>query len=170
MKRLLLLLLAVGMVFAFSTTAYSTDHFTDAAYARLNVSATVIPACSVETMPIDFGEVAGGLRKGSEGGIKVSCVRGLLYFIALDAGQHLDAGIRNMEFQNELLPYKIFKGRTRNEWGDNDQLQTYVAGSSAGAYPGTGGEEVYSAFGYLMPGYNVPTGTYTDTVKVTVWY
>jgi spore coat protein U-like protein len=136
----------------------------------MNVSATVIPACTVETSPIEFGEVAGGLFKLSEGSIRVNCVRGLAYYIALDKGLNEASGVRNMTDGTDLLPYMIFKGTTRNEWGDSDHAGTYANGSSAGGFPGSGGFETYTALGYLMPGYNVGTGTYTDTVQVTVWY
>jgi spore coat protein U-like protein len=167
MKRLLLLLLAVGMVFAFSTTAYSVEFDT----GEFEVRATVVATCELETpVDIDFGEY-GGVEKsgGSRQLLRVRCLNPIPYKVSLDGGLYSNQnGDRRAMIgpTGQFLKYEIFKGVDGNIWGGPQYRGTSWIGNV-----GNGDFQDFSATWKLWSRqFGRETGGYTDTVGVTVYY
>ena len=105
MKRLLLLLTVFTAVFVFAFAAYAVDF----EGGTLNVTATVVPTCIVETQDINFGDY-GGLEVIAQGALDITCINELNYQVGLDIGQNaVGLGRRMGDGGGNFLNYGIFK-------------------------------------------------------------
>ncbi len=135
--------------------------------ASLPVTATISNVCSVNTLPLAFGQVAvSGVTNGT-GTINVTCTSGGTFDISLDIGQNpLGAQRRvvsNTPVAGSFLNYNIYtdSGRT-NPWGTSP-----VNGVNG---TGTGSVIGYTVYGQIPGGQPIVVGNYADTVTVTVTY
>jgi spore coat protein U-like protein len=159
------------------TLAMADMSFGATASGTLNLSATVVPTCTVSTTPVNF-ENYDGYDAHMPGEILVTCSSAISYHIALDAGQSFNGDSRGMRNGVDRLNYWLSKDSTlKYEWGDSDYDNTYPWGSSIEGYTKTGKEGVgdtYTVYGFLLgPPYNpavVSPGTFSDVVNVTVFY
>jgi spore coat protein U-like protein len=165
MKKLSLVSLALVLTLAMAGMSFGAT-----AAGTLNVSATVVPTCSVSTTPVNFGNYDGSYIY-TFGDVTVTCAQGTSYHIALDAGQAPDgSGYRRMSNGTNYLLYALGNINVPGvNWGDADYANTYPYGMS---YPDTGNgvAQAHSVTAELVPGQNVPTGPYSDVVNVTVYY
>jgi spore coat protein U-like protein len=132
--------------------------------APMEIMATVVSACVVDVLPIDFGNY-NGVQINTTGEVHVSCNEGVPYAIALDAGLNSDGANRLMaNEQGNLLPYRLtYNGA---DWGDTGVTDTYPGDPVAGL--GAGTPESFTVEAMLFPNQNASPGVYTDTVTVTV--
>lgn len=153
MKRLL----AAALVAALAHTA-------DAATATgtLNVQATVLNTCVVQTSPVVFANV-GVDEATANGSITVNCTNTSAFTVALNGGESGDISAR--ELSHASLPtsftYQLYTDAGFNTvWGDG------VTGSQAN---GTGPTQTLTVYGRTtsMPD---AAGAYSDEVQVTVTY
>ena len=136
----------------------------NAATAQIDVSATVVGACNVQAVPIDFG-VFSGSRIDTSGQVSVTCNNGVPFNIALDAGMHSDGANRMLSNgAGAILPYRLTY--TGLDWGDAGVTNTYPGDPVAGL--GVGVPEMYAVEARLFSAVDAPPGVYTDTVTVTV--
>lgn len=131
----------------------------------LTVRVTVQEACTIAGGTLDFGTYNSGQQAeaSAEGSISYNnCAAGTLD-IALDGGTAGDVQNRQMANGDSTLGYQLFKNSAASQvWGTGDdalQQQLLV--------PGSGDISVY---GRIPGGQNVPAGTYTDTVNVTLTF
>lgn len=139
---------------------------TPAAQAQLTLS------CSVITASLLFGTVdpSGGSATPGTGTITVSCVginlTGVTYEIALSAGNGTYAQ-RQMLSGGNALNYNVYTSSNyQTVWGDGSAGTAKVSGGltvlvTSGLHP---------AHGRIPGSQNVPAGTYTDQLTVTVTY
>lgn len=135
------------------------------ATSTLLVTATVSAACIVSTSPVAFGvynPTAGTVLDGT-GSVAVTCTNGTSYAVSLDGGGQADVAARAMANVPDLLSYQLY----------SDAARTTVWGSTGGDLvnaTGTGLQVNHTVYGRVPASQNVPVGSYTDTVNVTVTY
>lgn len=136
---------------------------------NLAVSANVMATCGVSTTGLAFGtyDPTSGLALNQTATITTTCTNGTPYNIGLDAGTGTGAttAIRIMtDTTADQLPYGLFQdvGHTTN-WGNTIGTDT-VAGT------GTGAAQATTVYGQIAAATPANTGSYTDTVLLTVSY
>jgi len=139
--------------------------------STLDVSANVVPSCSVSTLPIVMGDMEAAVGGSATGSIDVTCSLDLAYNIALDAGLYYEPSPqrRMSDGSGNFLNYGIFTdGTFTSMWGDTDFGDTNTYPVVAGT--GTGLLQSYPVPSGTAPGQDVPAGLYSDTVNVTIHY
>jgi spore coat protein U-like protein len=156
------LLLTLGLVggAAYAATATGT----------LNVSATVVPTCSISTTAVNFGNYDGNYNY-TYGDITVTCAQGAPYHIALDCGQNYrGGGERFISSDVGILAYMLYQDKGYSaQWGDVDYNASYPYGKSL-ADTGNGADQAHTVYGVLLKDSMASPGTYTDVVNVTIYY
>ena len=135
--------------------------------STMNCSTRPCPSapCIVSTSPVAFGvynPTAGTVLDGT-GSVAVTCTNGTSYAISLDGGGQADVAARAMANVPDLLSYQLY----------SDAARTTVWGSTGGDLvnaTGTGLQVNHTVYGRVPASQNVPVGSYTDTVNVTVTY
>lgn len=138
--------------------------------ANITVQATVGPTCSISTLPttMDFGTY-----DGTDGDaianttFAINCNSGTSYSLGLDNGGNYSVPNRQMKLvPSNFIAYQIYKeAGFINIWGD------IGSGNEVTGLLGTGSPQSYTAYGKASSGQlGLPTGTYNDTVKLTVKY
>jgi spore coat protein U-like protein len=165
MRKLSIITLALVLTLAMAGMSFGST-----ATGTLNVSATVVPTCSISTAPVTFGNYDGVTFLYSNGDITVTCASGTPYHISLDAGQHSN-GWRSISNGVDRLYYGLYKNMSEGgvEWGDADYANTYPDGASL-ADTGNDAAQAHTLYGALWLSGSVSPGTYTDVVQVTVYY
>jgi spore coat protein U-like protein len=165
MKKLSIVSLALVLMLAMAGISFGAT-----ATGTLNVSATVVPTCSVLTTAVNFGAYDGSYVQ-TQGDITVTCAQDTPYNIALDAGMNYNVsngGYRTMANGTNYLNYALWKSTGTEYWGDSDYADTFPATSLADT--GNGAAQAHTVIAGIVPGQTVPTGSYTDVVNVTVYY
>lgn len=142
--------------------------------ANLSVSAQVGGSCSVGSSGIDFGQydpviLNSILALPGVGNVDVACTLGTSAVVTLGQGSNAGGGstnavpVRRMASGAQRLGYSLYR----------DLLRTQVWGNTAGtglAVLGTGLNLPVPVYGSIPAAQNVESGTYTDTVVVTVTF
>lgn len=156
--------LAVGLAAASPIEADAAT-----ATASIAVSAVVLNACAVVASPLAFGNYNPTSATATTGTttIVVTCTTGVPFTVALNQGANgASVTTRQMKLgaTANVLNYGLFQdsGHATN-WGQTAGTDTQ--GTTATATPTT-----YTVYGQINAGQNVPSGTYNDTVQVTVNY
>ncbi|UAK22989.1 Csu type fimbrial protein [Sphingomonas nostoxanthinifaciens] len=134
------------------------------------------PYCSIaSTSTVAFGTLPGTGRVAGDvaglGGVSVDCVRGTAYTIYLGDGAHrIAGGNRQMANGDALLPYQLYKD-DGTVWDETGMDTGIVGGAGGVSATGTGNAVLASVHGKIDDGTLLPaTGSYADTVRVTVAY
>ncbi|MEM7301674.1 MAG: spore coat U domain-containing protein [Pseudomonadota bacterium] len=149
---------------AASCNAITTNSFGHTSTARAAVQST----CNVTSTAMDFG-IASTLTSAidTSATIQVSCTAGASYFIALNGGNAgaTDPTMRQMSLGAQNVTYGIYRNAARTQgWGSLVGTNT-VAGSMGGS-----GINSHTAYGRVPAQATPGTGTYTDTIVVTLTY
>ncbi|GAB3470394.1 Csu type fimbrial protein [Azotobacter salinestris] len=140
--------------------------------ANLDVSATVIPNCSITTTPLAFGDYDPVVTHASAdldatGTVNITCTQDAPVQITLGEGLNADSGstgaapLRQMTNGGDFLSYDLYSNAGRTTvWGDDATVDVESIG--------TGLEEVHTVYGRIPAGQNVAVGNYADTVVATV--
>ncbi|ACL67069.1 Spore coat U domain protein [Anaeromyxobacter dehalogenans 2CP-1] len=138
------------------------------ATATLDVTATVVPSCTIAATPVAFGNYDPLVTNSStalnaQGTVTVTCTTGTAYTIGLGAGNSA-SGSRAMQHASLTaeLPYELYLDAARTTVWDNTVMQT---GTAAGITPAP-----YPVYGRIPAAQNVPTGSYADAVVATVTF
>jgi spore coat protein U-like protein len=123
-------------------------------------------ACTVDVVGVMFGnyDPFSNLAQESAGNVSVTCDIGTIYTITLSPGSGTYAS-RAMTGPAIPLSYNLFTDPTRVlVWGDGT--------SGTLAVPGTGTALAinHAVYGRIPARQNVPVGSYTDTVIVTLTF
>jgi spore coat protein U-like protein len=164
MKRFARLLLFFGLTLstAAAMAATSTTTFT--------VSGTVVPTCSVAATALSFGTAIPNpinSNVDAQSTVTATCSTGAPYTIALNAGTGAGAtfGSRRMTSGGNTLVYTMYTDPGRGTvWGDG------TGGSSVSSGSGNGTAQPVTVYGRIPTGQSVATGTYTDTITVTITF
>lgn len=135
------------------------------------VGATVADSCSVSASNLAFGNIDPLLNSTTATDatttISVTCANGTAYNVGLNAGTATGATVtaRKMTSGTNTLDYALYSdsGRTTN-WGNTVGTDT-VAGTGSGA------AQSLTVYGRVPSGQvSAQTGSYSDTITVTVTY
>ncbi|WP_395331235.1 spore coat U domain-containing protein [Novosphingobium sp. BL-8H] len=133
------------------------------------VTATVQPSCTVTATGLAFGNYnpLSSTPLDATSTITVNCTTGTVYTVGLNAGTTSGATVttRQMLLSANALNYTLYRdsGRTNN-WGNTPGTDT------PGSVTATTAAGTLTVYGRIPALQNVPAGSYTDTVTVTVNY
>jgi spore coat protein U-like protein len=136
-----------------------------------SVGATIADSCSVSATALAFGTIdpLDNVTNNTDATttIEVTCANGTTYDVGLDAGLATGATVtaRAMTSGSDTLNYALYSdaGRSTN-WGD-------TVGTDTVSDTGTGSAQTITVYGRVPSGQETtPTGTYADTITVTVTY
>jgi spore coat protein U-like protein len=140
--------------------------------STFQVTATVIKSCTISTSPISFGnyDPTSTTAVLAQGNVSAKCTKGTPVTVALDQGLNKTGGstaaapARQMANGANLLPYDIYtaSGGT-TEWGNTTASEPVNQTSISVNTP-----LVFTTYGSLPAGTDVPAGNYTDTVTATL--
>lgn len=153
-----------------AAAAFATAANAGSTSANLTASATVSATCTLSTSPIAFGPVdtIGGSNVDASGGITVTCTNGAAWTAAAGVGSGTGATFasRKLKSGTDLLNYSLYTDSARtNVWGDG------TTGTATFSGTGMGSSQNVTVYGRIGAGQTtVPTGSYSDTVSVTVSY
>lgn len=153
-------LLAVGGPVSAATTTTAT----------FNVTGTVVPTCSVTAAALSFGATIPNpinANVDATSTITATCSAGAPYTIALSAGTGTGAtfAVRRMMSGANGLSYALYTDPGRGTiWGNG------TAGNVLSNNTGNGAAQAITVFGRILAPQTVPTGSYTDTITVTVTF
>lgn len=141
-------------VFAASTTT------------TFQVNADVVGSCNVSAANLGFGNYDSISPLPTDGSttVTVQCGLATIYTVGLDQGTGAGATVatRQMTKGSDLLGYSLYQDVTRLlVWGN-------TPGSDTVAGVGTGLAVPMIVYGRIAAGQNVPSGTYVDTITVSV--
>ena len=153
---------ALLLAAATATAATSTTTF--------SVTGTVVPTCTVSAAALNFGAAIPNpinSNVDAQSTVTATCSTGAPYTIALNAGTGAGAtfAARRMTSGGNTLVYSLFSDPGRATiWGDG------TAGSNMANGSGSGAAQAITVYGRIPSGQTVPTGTYTDTITVTITF
>jgi spore coat protein U-like protein len=140
------------------------------ATGTLSVTATVASACLIANGTLAFGtyDPTSGAALNAATTLTLTCSLGTPYNIGMGVGGGLGGTIslRVLTSGTNLLPYKLFRdaGRTLN-WGITIGTDTLAATSSILTLANT-----INVYGQIPASEAAASGSYTDSVTVTVTY
>ena len=158
-----------GMLLCLSATSVQAGSATSA----FRVTATVDPACTIQTTPLTFGHY-NALTKHSaapldvNGTVTITCSKGMITRIALDPGRyaaHAVGTTRAMKLLSgeDYLNYELYQDVVRTTlWGSTGET-LFVPPVAPDTKPRT-----FFVFGRIPPGQTIATGDYADTVVAIV--
>jgi spore coat protein U-like protein len=152
---------------AVATLLLSGVALAGSANQNMGVSSDVSNNCVFGSAPsMVFGaydpasaNAAGGADKTGTASIQVTCTTGAAATLALDNGQNFGSTRQMSDGATHNLQYSIFQ--------DSSHTTAWSA-TSTEDYTGTGTQSTLTAYGLIAKGQNVPAGSYSDTVAVTV--
>jgi spore coat protein U-like protein len=140
------------------------------ATAAFAASAVVLPACTVNANNLNFGTYLPGAAIALAGTttINVFCTSGTLYSVAANVGSTGGSfSARVLASGPSLLGYNLYTSPAYlTIWGDGTQLTAVVSGIGLGLLT-TSATTVY---GLIPIAQDLPAGTYSSTITVTVSY
>jgi spore coat protein U-like protein len=139
---------------------------------NLTITVTVAATCTLATSTFTFTNydtTSPTDKTQSSNSITANCTSGTTYHIGIDKGSYgADTLNRQMKkvSSTELLNYYLYRdnGYSLN-WGNDLTNNTDTLAGT-----GTGVAVTIPVYGKITAGQVVPTGTYTDTVVVTLRY
>ena len=160
--------LAVGVLVGSGLVSWPRTLLGQVGAAGFGVGASVIRSCDIETTPLAFGVYDPLVLHASqpldrEASVTFTCTKGTPVTLSLNGGLHASGAARYLSNGSAALQYELFKaaGRTQR-WGegDADALQVGEAPSEA--------PRTVVVFGRILPGQDIPVGTYADSVVLTL--
>ncbi|WP_293393780.1 spore coat U domain-containing protein [Nevskia sp.] len=140
------------------------------ASGTLSVSASVASVCLISNGSLNFGSydpTSGSTLNGSTT-VTLTCTLGTAYNIGLNAGAGTGAtvALRKLTSGGNTLGYRLFRDPSRTlNWGNTPATDTLDGTSSASLLTNT-----ITVYGQIPASEAAPTGSYTDSVAITVTY
>lgn len=135
------------------------------ATATLSVSASIAGACTVGGSALSFGAYASTAASTTSSTIGVTCSNGTNATVTLNQGNNNNrvpaSGTRALNNGTNYLGYDIYTDNTYTTvWNATNNLPVSSTGSAVNL----------TAFGRIPAGQNPATGSYNDTVTITVTF
>ena len=140
------------------------------ASGTLTVTASVASVCLIANGTLAFGSydpTSGAALNGSTT-VTLTCTLGTPYQIGLDAGAGAGATVtlRKLTSGANTLDYRLFRDASRTlNWGNTPGTDTLGGTSSSSSLTNT-----ITIYGQIPASAAVPTGSYSDSVAITVTY
>lgn len=170
----------IGWVSAVLLVCFSTAPKAQAgtATSNLTVQITITASCTINAATLDFGaSVAGTTLVASNVDaattVSVTCTNGSPYSIGMDNGANFSATRRMKQgATSNYLSYGLYTDSGRaNAWTTATNNTTCAASNSCFLGTGSGSAQSVNIYGRVpSTGTAPPTGTYTDTVTMTITY
>jgi spore coat protein U-like protein len=134
-----------------------------------DVTATVPSSCQFSAVTdLSFGSHAGPITSAQDNtsSITMICRNRTAWNLGLDNGQNHDGSTRRMRLggTDNYVSYQLFRDNNRSlAWGS-------TIGTDTAAGTGTGSAQSQTVYGRVPASQNVPAGSYSDTITVTVTY
>jgi len=141
--------------------------------SRLNVSATMVGSCTISASAMIFPAYDGSADVTTTSTITSNCTNGLAYMVHLDAGAHYIAAVRHVADVNtstNFIAYQLYQGVSAIAWGDAGNVGAAMTPWASLSLMGTGLNQTSTVSGTLFGGANVPPGSYSDVINITVTY
>lgn len=141
----------------------------DTASTTFTVSATVSNACTISASDLSFGsyQPLSGSAVDATTSISVNCTLDTSYNVGLDAGSGSGASVstRKLTSGSDLMNYTLYRDSNRtNVWGN-------TVGTDTSSGTGTGSSQSLTVYGRVIAGQStVPSGSYSDTINVTITF
>jgi spore coat protein U-like protein len=137
-----------------------------AATTTFNVTANVPPSCTVAAANLNFGNYS-HLQVDGTTTVSSTCTSGAPYNIGLNPGVSANATVTTRAMTGpagSLLKYSLFQDASRTlNWGN-------TVGSDTVSATGTGVTQTFTVFGRIPSAQFVTTGSYQDTITVTLFF
>lgn len=166
-------------VVAASLVCLSTSPMAQAgtATANLTVQITITAACTINAATLNFGASVPGTtlvasNVDASTTVSVTCTNGSPYSIGMDNGANVSGSQRRMKSGSNFLNYNLYvdAGLT-NAWTTAASSSTCTTSNSCFLGTGNGSSQSVSIYGRVPSiGIAPPTGSYTDTVTMTITY
>lgn len=134
------------------------------ATATMGVGATVTTVCSVTETDVAFGEMSLVGDTNGVGGVQATCTNGGGYTVSLDNGLHAAGAQRTQVSGANVLNYNLFSDAAYTVPWNATPGPGQVSGT------GNGSAQALVVYGKIPGGQLATTGTYADTVTVTIAY
>ena len=136
--------------------------------AGFGVGATVLRSCDIETTALAFGvydpvvlHAAQPLDRDAS--VAITCTKGTPATIGINDGSNGTSGARYLASGTARLRYDLFRDGARTQrWGDGP-ADALLAGEAPSEAP-----RAFIVYGRVFSNQDVPVGTYSDSVVVTV--
>lgn len=149
-----------GLSFAGITGAQAAT-----ATATLSVSASIAGACTVGGAAMAFGAYSSASASTTNSNIQVTCTNGTNATVSLSQGNNNNrvpsAGSRALANGTNYLGYEIYT---------DSGFSTVWNAANAQPISSTGAPITLTAYGRIPSGQNPATGSYNDTVTITVTF
>lgn len=139
------------------------------------VTATVVNSCKINSAGnLAFGnyDPTSATNTTGSSSISVNCTKGDVYTIALNYGANGGSASNRImtDGAGNNLNYNLFtdSGYTK-VWNSTCGAGNNCDGGT-GAGPGGANAQSYSVYGQIVAGQNVPAGSYSDTITLTVTF
>lgn len=132
-------------------------------------NATVPASCVIEEVNnLNFGTVPGLItsNKDQTTNFNFTCTKTTPWKVSLDNGLHANGTTRRMRLgaTNNYVQYELYSDAARSlRWGNT--LDTDTVNDT-----GTGGKQNLTIYGRVPAPQSVPSGSYSDTITVTITY
>jgi len=144
--------------------------------ANLTVQITITASCTINAATLNFGSVAGTtlattLQSGSTT-VSVTCTNGSPYSIAMDNGANASGSQRRMANAGNFISYNLYTDAAHtNPWTTATSSTTCTTTNGCFLGTGNGSAQTVNIYGNVPATGTAPnTGTYTDTVVMTITY
>jgi len=158
-------LYSAALVFMAANPAYAGT-----ATTTFTASATISASCTVTATNLAFGTYSAGSPTALTGTstVNVYCTSGTPYTVALNVGSGGGTfAARDMANGTNLLAYNLYTSAAHTAiWGDGTTSTSTVAGTGAGVLTSSPN----TVYGNIPISQDLPPGTYTSTITVTVNY
>lgn len=175
MKRLLRAICWAAGAILFGLTTVPTVQ-AGTATSNLTVQIIITAACTINAATLDFGSNAGtalvSANVDAATTVSVTCTNGSPYSIGMDNGANVSGSQRRMKSGANYLNYNLYVDAGRiNAWTTAASNSTCTTANSCYLGTGNGSAQSVSIYGRVPSiGTAPPTGTYTDTVTMTITY
>jgi spore coat protein U-like protein len=147
------------------------------ATGNLTVQITILASCTITAATLNFGAAVPGttlVASAVTGSTttSVTCTNGSPFSIGMDNGANASGAQRRMKSGANFINYGLFvDAGFANPWTTSATNATCTTTSDCYLSTGTGAAQSISIYGQILAiGTAPPTGTYTDTVTMTITY
>jgi spore coat protein U-like protein len=167
---------AFAGLFVCSIAIHESSAQAGTATANLTVQIIITAACTINAATLNFGTVPGTTLVGSavtsSTTVSVSCTNGSPYSIGMDNGANVSGAQRRMKSGANYLNYGLYVDAGYvNPWTTSASNSTCTTASDCYLGTGNGSAQSINIYGQVpLVGTAPPSGTYTDTVTMTITY
>ncbi len=147
------------------------------ATANLTVQITIAASCTINAATLNFGSSVSGttlIASAVTGNttVSVTCTNGSPYSIGMDNGANASGSQRRMKSGTNFLNYGLYTDAAfTNAWTTSATNSTCTTTNSCALGTGSGAAQSVTIYGQVPSvGSAPPTGTYSDTVTMTITY